>query len=1156
MSGQTGLCPSCSAPLQAGARFCSRCGHDTAVQQNEERRVVTVLFADLVGFTSLAEQLDPEQVKRVVDGAFERLVDDVNSFGGRVDKLLGDGILALFGAPVAHEDDAERAVRAALRMQESLAQHVEQSSFDVPLLMRIGINTGEVLVGTIAGTDYTAMGDVVNIASRIQAEAMPGRVLVGPGTHALTKGVIQYGEPRPLQPRGREQSIEVWMAEAAVAPPGSRRRRTDLSLVGRTAELALIDAAVSMSLAQRRGLLLHIIGESGVGKSRLIEEVLTGLDEGGTLVLEGGCAPYGESNVWSPIAGALSAHFGDNPGSTADEIRANAAAAASEMFGIDPGSAEVERMVEVFLHLLGHPSLLVGLDVITLRDTIHRAITKVIEKRAQKGPLVLWIDDLHWADQVVVDLAQHLIGALSRVPFVLVTSMRPGTDVGWPQATEHSTMVSINLQPLDREQSDELAVELLTEALDGAAADQRLLGALFDRSGGNPLFLQELAALVAEEGPASELPNSLRALIAARLDELAPAERQVLDNAATLGVSGTVASLERFSHAMGQQWDRRVLDALDAKGLLEVDGRRWQFRSDSVREAAYQMLTKSSRAQRHAGVAASLAVHTPTAYDDLAHHLASAAEVVAELGEVAGVPTTIRADAIRALTYAAERARETGSDRVVVRHASRAVALMATDPADVVPMLRLTLVRAAGLIDLHDYSRAREDIDLVLIDAIARHDSVLEGDARSLLGSLHHLQGNREAARAELGRSVELLRDAGETRLLAGALRQRGFIELFGGSLVDAEWFFGEADSAYRELGDERGLAYIEQHRAWLSFLAGDLDLADERLHSAATTLNRLGDRNGVSWAFGLLAFVRFFQRRFDEAEDLAGIVRAEATDRGDDWAAAMMQTLIANLRLWQGQLAEALTEAEQARTRFRRLGDRFGMVQALAALVRTQVALGRDAAMQRSSEELLTLAEASPLGPVPLLAVAGAAMHRGDGQTAFDLIERAAADMEGVLSGASEALVIRAIALAQLDRVDESLIAIDQLIEEGFDHPFAHVAFALVRSLAGDPAQALCEADAVTEAAGATYLDRAIASTAAAGAHAALGDDQAARIQLDAAIAESLVVGDVVAVALLQQSYVQIFGVPHASGAGNAAALGPGWLSVVQRLPSLERAQ
>jgi class 3 adenylate cyclase/tetratricopeptide (TPR) repeat protein len=1143
--------------LPVGARFCSSCGHEAAVQQNEERRVVTVLFADLVGFTSMAELLDPEQVKRLVDGAFERLVEDVNSFGGRVDKLLGDGILALFGAPVAHEDDAERAVRAALRMQESLAQHVEQSSFDVPLLMRVGINTGEVLVGTIAGSDYTAMGDVVNTASRIQSEAPPGRVLVGPGTHALTEGVIQYGEPWQLQPRGREQSIDVWMAEAAVVPPGSRSRRTDLNLVGRSDELALIDAAVNLSLAQRRGLLLHVIGESGVGKSRLIEEVVRALDDDGTLVLEGMCAPYGESNAWAPIAGALSSHFGDNPGATADEIRANAAAAASEMFGIDPAGPEVERMVEVVLHLLGHPSTLAGLDVVTRRDTIHRSITKVIERRSQKGPLVLWIDDLHWADQVVVDLAQHLIGALSRVPFVLVTSMRPGTDVAWPPVTEHSATVSINLQPLDREQSDELALELLTEALDGAAAaDQRLLGALFDRSGGNPLFLQELATLVAEEGSASELPESLRALIAARLDELPPAERQMLDNAATLGVSSTLAHLERFSKAMDQEWDRRVVDALDAKGLLEVEGRRWQFRSDSVREATYQMLTKSSRAQRHAGVAASLAIYAPTAYDDLAHHLAAAAEVIAELGSVTGVPDTIRTDAVRALTYAAERARETGSQRLVVRHATRALELMASDPADDESMFRLRLVRGAGLIDLHDYARAREDIDLVLVEAVARRSAVLEGDARSLLGSLHHLEGNRDAAREELGRSVELLREAGETRLLAGALRQRGFIELFGGSLVDAEWFFGEADSAYRELGDERGLAYIEQHRAWLSFLAGDLDLADQRLHSAAATLSRLGDRNGVGWAFGLLAFVRFFQRRFDEAEDLAGIVRAEANDRGDDWAAAMMQTLIANLRLWQGQLNEALTQAEQARNRFRRLGDRFGMVQALAALVRTQVALGRDASMQRSAEELLTLAESSPLGPVPLLAVAGAAMHRGDGQTAIDLIDRALLEMEGIRSGSSEALVIRAIALAQLGRIDESLIAIDQLGEQGLDHPFAHVAFALVRSLAGEPHEALREAGVVTHTAGATYLDRAIAATAAAGAHALLDDDQAARSQLDTAINESLVVGDVVTLALLQQSYLQVFGTPHASGAGDPSMLGPGWRSVVERLPSLERAR
>jgi class 3 adenylate cyclase/tetratricopeptide (TPR) repeat protein len=1123
---------------------------------------VTVLFGDVVGFTALAEHLDPEQVKRLIDRAFQRLVDDVTSFGGRVDKLMGDGILALFGAPVAHEDDAERAVRAGLRMQQSMARFAQQSSLDQPLQMRIGINTGEVLVGTLAGTDYTAMGDVVNTASRLQSEAPPGGVLVGEATFALTSGVIEYGPLNELQPRGREHSISTWLAVDTLAPPGSRQRRSDLRLVGRDAELGLARSALHLALAERRSLMLNVLGESGVGKTRLIDELLATLDElghGDVHVLEGVCVPYGESNVWAPIASALTTHLGLDPSLSADEVRERAVAKATRLMADDVAPhPEIERAAEVFLHLLGYESALDGLDVTARRDVVQRTVARVVELRAETLPLVLWIDDLHWADQVVVDVLEHLAASVTRVPFVLLTSMRPGSEVVWPPTNDRTTIVSLTVQPLDRADSDELASELLGEMsgerVVDPVANRSLLGALFDRSGGNPLFLQQLAQVVADQGPSSELPDSLRALIAARLDQLPTLERQVLDNAATLGLTGNMKSLEQFAEKMRQPFDRNIVAQLDAKGFLELDGQRWKFRSDSVRETTYQTLTKASRAERHAGVAAAIAAHSPTGLDDLAHHTATAAELVADLGPIDHVPRGIRADAIRYLTAAAERARDTGSQRMLVRHTSRALALLEGHPEDAERHIRLALLRCSGLIELRNFREARLSIDAVLAEAIERGDVESEGAARRLLGMLYHLLGDQANARIELGMGVELLRTTDAVALLADALRQRGFIELFGGSLVDAEWFFGEAEAEYLRLADERGLAYIEQHRAWLSFLSGDLTLADERLHSAADTLNRLGDRNGVGWAYGLLAFVRFFQRRFIEAEDLANVVGAEALDRGDDWAAAMMQTLLADLRLWQGNLNEALANGEQARNRFKRIGDKFGLVQSLAALVRIQVALGRESALQRSTEELLTLADNSPWGPLPVLAVAGAAMHRGDGQMALAMVERGL-DRESANAGNFEALVVRTIAYVQLGLIDDALTALDQIGVDSMEHPFAQVAVALVRSLSGDADAAVAASDSVMATVGATYLDRAIAAVAAAGAHSALGDRVAAQAVLDQALTECLAIGDVVAIALLQRTHRHVLGTEHESGAGTDTWLGDGWVTVVSALPALQHA-
>lgn len=1160
-------CPSCAVPLAADARFCSSCGRAVVATLAEERRIVTVLFGDVVGFTTLAEHLDPEQLKRLVDNAFERLVDDVVAFGGRVDKLLGDGILALFGAPVAHEDDAERAVRAALRMQRSLGEFVARSNLDLPLRMRIGINTGEVLVGTLAGTDYTAMGDVVNTASRLQEEAPPGGVLVGEATYAQTRGAIEYGAPTELQPRGREHSIVTWVALDVLAPPGSRQRRTDLRLVGRESELTLARAAANLAMRERRSLLLNISGESGVGKTRLVDELLAtphNPDPGeaaqagglaGATVLEGVCVPYGVTNVWSPVAGALIDHFEIDPLMAIDELRPIVRTKAARALAADPSDAD--RFVEVFLHLLGYESDLDRHDAVCRRDAIHTTIARMVEAHASKGPLVLWIDDLQSADQVVIDLLGHLAVSITRQPFVLITSMRPGGDVEWPPSSDRISVVSMVVHPLTRVDSDELALELLGELTDRGVTDRRFLGTLFDRSGGNPLFLQQLASVVAEEGLASELPESLRALIAARLDQLPMLERRALDNAATLGLTGSIAGLGRFAAAMKQDFDRSLLASLEAKGFLEVDGQKWRFRSDSVRETAYQRLTKASRAQRHAGVAASMAEHTPNALDDLAHHSATAAELVHEIGPVAMVPATISDDALRFLDAAIDRARQTGSQRLLVRHTTRAIGLLAADSnkskSTSLERMRLMLARCAGLTELRDYQRARVDIDIVLADAVARRDTVLEGSARKALGFLHHLHGDQAEARAELGSSIELLRAAGDVEQLADALRQRGFMELFGGSLVDAEWFLGEADAVYATLDDERGRAYVEQHRAWLAFLAGELELADERLHRAADTLERLGDRNGVGWAFGLLAFVRFFQRRFGEAEDLAVIVGAEADQRGDDWAGAMMQTLMADLRLWSGRLTDALGHAEQARNRFRRLGDTFGMVQALSALIRVQVALGRTVARLRTAEELLALADASPAGPLPLVAVAGAAMHAGDARVALDTIGRAEDDMVTRGTGHFEATVIRAIACAQLGMVDEAVAAIESLSAEVRTFPFAGAASALVQWLAGDPVAALREAAAVTAAPGASYLDRAIAAVGASGAYSSLADVDSAMAILDNSLTESLAIGDVVAIALLQQAFARVTGLEHSSAPAADEVLGEGWRHVLEQLAVAE---
>jgi len=1136
-------CTSCGSEIPADARFCPSCGHAVALAQPEERRIVTVLFADLVGFTGLAEKMDPEQVKRLIDTCFERLVDVVTEFGGRVDKILGDGMLVLFGAPVAHEDDPERAVRAALRMQETVAHFEETSHLEGSndFRMRVGINTGEVLVGTLAGTDCTAMGDVVNTASRLQAAAPPGGVLVGESTHGLTSHTFIYEPAGALQPRGREQSLVAWLALEPTAPPGAaRKRRRDVPMVGRHAEMDLARAAYDLVTRNGRGAVLHVNGENGVGKSRLVDEVIAHVrDQGEVFLLEGACVPYGESNVWWPIASALSTYLDMDLALPIDAIRAAGIERAHRMFP-DVTDTDAAKLVEVFMHLMGYPSTVDKLDAVNARATIHRTVAKVFEARSERSMMVLSVDDLHWADPVLLDLLEHLVSSVGRHALLLITAMRPGADVVWPPHNDRTTTISLTLQPLTRTDTDEIATSLLDDA-----PDEQLLSALFERSGGNPLFVHELVALREAGGNQGDLPDSLRSLIAARLDQLAPEQRQMLENAAVLGTSGTTTALEKFSEELTQKFRLADLEGLDELGLLDVRGKRWEFRSESVRDAAYQTLTKAARAQRHAGVAKALAKSSGQV-DDRAHHTAAAAEIVQELGIVDGVPVDIGTRAIDLLSLAADRALEAGSLRMAVRHATRALDLGDRQNATRDLTAHLHLVRATAYTEKRNFSAAAADIDALQEIALELDDRTLEAQAFRLRGALSQVAGRMDDARRELGQAVDLLRDTEHLDLLAQALRVRGFIEMFGGSLTDAEWFFGEADGLYQELADERGLAYIEQHRAWIAFLSGDLAVARERLTHAAETHERLGDRNGVGWALGLLAFVEFFERNFDEAERLAELVGQEAMQRGDDWAGGMMDTLLADLRLWQGKLEAALELAEKARSRFKKLSDRFGTVQALAPLMRAQVATGRDSAAMRTGEELLSIADSGQNGPYPLMAVAGAAMHRGNGQAAAAMAERAIAELKELGGQASEPLVVLAAAYAQLGRIDEALTAIESVPIAGRDHPFTHAVAALVYAASRQPKLALQHAEAVTTAHGCTYLDQVFAYVAAAGATAQLGDPAHAELAAEAAVARAVGVGDVVAIALATGIYEAITGGVHPAH-DSRTQLGDGWVTVLR---------
>src|SRR5215204_5982214 len=817
-------CSTCGAEVPDGARFCPTCGADLQVR-GDERRVVTVVFADLVGFTGLSEHRDPEQAKALVDRCFERLVADIVAFGGRVDKIVGDAILALFGAPVAHEDDAERAVRAALQLHVTLA--AAQAELDADVRLRVGVNTGEVLVGSLrAGGDYTAMGDVVNTAQRLQSAAEPGQVLVGQATYLATRRVVTYRSVGEVVAKGREAPVPAWVAEGARLPPGYRPDRHRTPLVGRDDEVALLSHALDLAVAQRRAALLLLVGDAGVGKSRVAEEVAEmARDCHDGLVLRGRCVPYGEANVWWPLAEAVRAgcevEADDDRATVAEKVRVAVAAALEPHGRAAPGAAgatrgndaggrpperagepagagvvavaedgEVDRVVQGLLHLLGF-DVLRGIDSARAREEATGALVAFVAALADQRPLVVVLSDLHWADGAVLGVIGALLERNTRQPMVLLATARPTLPERWSLPEGGHQSVVVHVDPLERDAAAQLLDLLAGDTT--ITLDDDVSAGLLDRAGGNPFFLEELVSWLKESRPA-DLPDTLRGLVAARLDGLTPDERVVLEDAAVLGASGRVewlATMHREAHG-GDGDVARLVAALHVKDLIAFAGESWEFRSEVVREVTYGTMTKEKRARVHAGIAGWLereeSPHHDAVVDPIAHHYGRAAALAADLGGSPEVPPDVAARAVRWLRNAGDRAVRADPPRRAAQLFSEGLAVIdagmhgttrvGAASADADDRVALLLARSASYAELRELGPARADADAARALAEAAGDE--RGAVRAIVAVAEAALrgGSMDEAEALVGEALARAEVAGDDEGRATALRVRGFAAL------------------------------------------------------------------------------------------------------------------------------------------------------------------------------------------------------------------------------------------------------------------------------------------------------------------------------------------------------------------------------------------
>ncbi len=613
-------CGSCGGASPDGFRFCGSCGtrliDDAAGGAGETRRTVTLLFADVTGSTELGERLDPEAMRRMLGRTFTAARELIERHGGTVEKFVGDAVMAVFGVPTIHEDDALRAVRAASDLGRELERINADMARDhgVRLGLRIGINTGEVVAGDPAAGSSFVTGDAVNVAARLEQAAGPGEILLGEATYRLVRDAVDVEGPFDLDVKGKSASVPAYRLGRVDLGAPARLRRLDTPLVGRVRELRLLDHAFERVVSDRACQLFTVLGTAGVGKSRLVAGFLE-QEAGGATVLSGRCLPYGQNITFWPIAEIVRTAAAVAVDDTPEVARA-------KVRGLLGGEPDADLVAE----RIGQA---VALDEThaPLEETFW-AIRRLLEVLARERPLVVVIDDLHWAAPTMLELIEHTVD-WTRDSRILVLAMgrpelldaRPGWGGGKLNAT------TILLEPL----SEVECGALVDQVLGHAPADPAIRRRVADASEGNPLFVEELVAMLVEDGlvrrvgdswvPAGDLshiavPPTVAALIAARLDRLARGDRAVLERAAVVGRVFSRATLEELMdgaeatldgegrQAAGGGLAARLSDLVhrelirpDRTATLGDDA--FRFRHQLVRDAAYDGLSKDRRAELH-----------------------------------------------------------------------------------------------------------------------------------------------------------------------------------------------------------------------------------------------------------------------------------------------------------------------------------------------------------------------------------------------------------------------------------------------------------------------------------------------------------------------------------------------------------------------------
>jgi class 3 adenylate cyclase len=612
-------CARCGQENPAGSKFCNSCGAALVApdRAGEERRLVSVLFVDLVGFTSRSERLDPEDVRAFLVPYYERVRSELESHGGRVEKFVGDAVMGIFGAPVTYGDDAERAVRAAFAVRDWAEEE--------GLQLRVAVNTGEAIVALDAsperGETFVA-GDVVNTAARLQSASPVGAVLVGEETYVGTRGSIEYRPAQPVLAKGKEAPVQAWLALRATAAIGERPA-APVPMIGRDREVAVLTGVWNRVVAEGRSHFVTVFGPAGIGKSRTALELAQFVAGQDARAIRGRSTPYGASSPYSAFAQQVkqTARIFDSDG--ADEASEKLATAIASL----AGPAAAEEHAPNLAMLLGLEADREAVD----REQLFFSARVFVEALAMHGPTLLVFEDIHWADGSLLDLLETFGARVRDVPVLFLALARPellDERPGWGGGLPAYT--ALPLEPLGEGAARELATELLGRVDVTSRAEQ-----VAETAEGNPLFIEELARCIGEQQARGldELPTSIRAIIAARLDALPPKERALLVDASVVGRvfwRGALSEIEDRPDLSQLLGSLEVRDLVQREAVSRIRGdQQFGFKHGLIHDVAYSTLPRAARRAKHAAVARYLEAATEVgqSHEALAHHWREAGEV-------------------------------------------------------------------------------------------------------------------------------------------------------------------------------------------------------------------------------------------------------------------------------------------------------------------------------------------------------------------------------------------------------------------------------------------------------------------------------------------------------------------------------------------------